>query len=128
MTDKLKEMSIEDLLTHLIVYTCFGVLSYDKTDEKGLPYKTEIRERFANLENRLENVSKECEVCPDKKDLRQQVINLEKQVESLKCCGNCIHKDTTKLMMCEHTGLGRAVNQLCNYWQPDGLTKEERTK
>ena len=80
MTDKLKEMSIEDLLTHLIVYTCFGVLSYDKTDEKGLPYKTEIRERFAKLENRLKNVPKECEVCPDKKILRQENINLNSKL------------------------------------------------
>jgi hypothetical protein len=121
----LDKMSIDDLLTHVVLSIGLAISNGDTTDDKALPYKTEIRERVAKLENRLKNVSKECEVCPDKKDLRQQVINLENK--NLKRCGNCGCFDG-KNVWCELRNFETYSHKFCPNWKSDNLTKEERIK
>jgi hypothetical protein len=47
-------MTIDDLIANVVLSIGLAILNGDTTDDKALPYKTEIRERVANLEKQVE--------------------------------------------------------------------------
>jgi hypothetical protein len=61
-------------------------------------------------------------------ELYKETDRLKAQVEDMKCCGNCAHRDIECILFCEHTGNQKYTNQICNYWQSDSLTREQREK
>lgn len=54
-------------------------------------------------------------------EMNKKIAELEKQVEDLKCCGNCKnYKSGGACIENNHW------NEVCNNWQSDGLTRSER--
>ena len=53
--------------------------------------------------------------------LESQIEVLGKQVDDLKCCGNCKHY--TRTQKCYNMRPGA----YCPKWEPDGLTREKRS-
>lgn len=61
-------------------------------------------------------------------------IDVDELIESnfnLRCCGNCkyfMYCKTDGLIYCEIEVFPFPIKGMCNQWQSDGLTKEERIK
>jgi hypothetical protein len=60
-----------------------------------------------------------------------KISELEKKINDLQCCGNCkyfMYCKTDGLIYCEIEVFPFPIKGMCNQWQSDGLTKEERIK
>lgn len=60
----------------------------------------------------------------------QGIINLEAQVEQLKCCGNCGVSYTTEadITFCILHKINKKGSNYCPSYQPDNLTKQQRSE
>ena len=61
--------------------------------------------------------------------LSQTPAELKKQIENLKCCGNCKHiayDEQTGELSCENDHYPFRVTGRCDNWTFDGKTREER--
>ena len=55
--------------------------------------------------------------------LKKQITIIEQQANDLKCCGNCKHYTPRGDCRSKH---GYSPGHYCEFWYPDGLTREGR--
>jgi hypothetical protein len=105
-------------------------------------YLKEIESRLSDGEEAIKKVAeleKEIKKWEDSRDgvllssqtKNYKIMELEKEVERLKCCGNCkyfMYCKTDGLIYCEIEVYPFPIKGICGKWQPDGLTREERIK
>ncbi|MFA5340262.1 MAG: hypothetical protein WC332_00655 [Clostridia bacterium] len=95
----MKEISLENLLRE----HRHGTFPYDK----------EILSRFHALTDKV-------------KELEAENAALKKEVEELKCCGNCRLSIEKEHLVCLKDGMVTSFYNVCSDWQSDNLTMEER--
>jgi hypothetical protein len=92
----------------------------------------EARQEILTKGNNTVHYLKEIESrLSDGEEAVKKVDGLEKEVENLQCCGNCkyfMYCKTDGLIYCEIEVFPFPIKGMCNQWQSDGLTKEERIK
>ena len=55
-------------------------------------------------------------------DSKIVIVELSKNIENMKCCGNCLNAFQEDCPVRE----GGQSNAFCGYWQSDNLTRERR--
>lgn len=55
-----------------------------------------------------------------------EIADLQKEVEDLRCCGNCIHCIDEFGLECPHRKKVVNAKDCCSCWQSDQLTRKER--
>ena len=103
----MKDLSNKELV-HQSICTC-GLILDDKLSRK---HEAELLSRL----NRLEELEKL------NKSHVQGIINLEKQIEDMKCCGNC--KEYSYHEPCDTCF--HEPKECCDNRKSDNLTREER--
>lgn len=88
-----------------------------------------IISRFAELEKKYENDTGDLIAKVASRDA--MIDELEKEVENLKCCGNCINygydMEEDRHYCNKHIYSGKRHAGICtNNWQSDNLTRKER--
>ena len=59
--------------------------------------------------------------------MESKIEVLCKQVDDLRCCGNCKNNHVTSIdTYCEISGDEINGHKICSNWTPDGLTRKER--
>ena len=127
----IKEMSLEELIAR-VKYTSNKV---DTVNEYN-----EILSRFSALEAKVKELEGERHTLVQDYGLlkidndfnktylnsaEELIAELQKQVEDLKCCGNCGHYTTYCTIGAN--GMNTRWNDCCKtHWQSDNLTKQER--
>lgn len=86
-----------------------------------------IISRFAELEKKYENDTGDLIAKVASRDA--MIDELEKEVENLKCCGNCCNYHFEKESHCYVNGnydYDKSPSDYCDNWQSDNLTRKER--
>lgn len=59
---------------------------------------------------------------------KDKLLLLLKVAEDLKCCGNCKQHHNDRMAVRMDRCNSRVFEKVCERWEPDGKTKEERMK
>jgi hypothetical protein len=97
-------------------------------------YLKEIESRLSAGEEAIKKVAeleKEIKKWEDSRDgvllssqtKNYKIMELEKEVENLQCCGNCKHYTPRGDCRSKH---GYAPGHYCDHWTQDGLTRKDR--
>jgi hypothetical protein len=99
-------------------------------------YEQAILSRFSALEDKVKKLEKENDnlrvtSAQNEESLKvalQQNAELKRQVEELRCCGNCDHfyVDSEDIITCQNDVYPFPVKGKCDSWQSDRLTQKER--
>ncbi|OPY83171.1 MAG: hypothetical protein A4E71_02926 [Smithella sp. PtaU1.Bin162] len=107
----MQKMTNEELLKYFDTCVACPISKEDCKKECGI--QAELLRRL----NERDELEKENEVLREQNfTMNKTISEARKEVESLKCCGNCSQKFL-------HKG-----NNWCRDWQSDNLTREERKK
>jgi hypothetical protein len=94
-----------------------------------------LSQRVSQFDKVIRSICTELNLCYggvdfDEGEIVQQISSLQKQVEDLQCCGNCINVGTYHAIMdIDFAGLSCKnldYNNLCGDWQSDNMKKGER--
>ena len=73
--------------------------------------------RIAELENKIADIKANCDLAIKGRDVK--IMELEQQVEKMKCCGNCrfSESDTLNGTFCHRKGCFVVASAKCKLWE-----------
>ena len=116
-----KRMSFEEWLEPLHRMRCCNNEHYTDDDlrsayEAGLhaDVHTDNSAVIAELENKIADIKANCDLALEGRDVK--IMELEQQIEKMKCCGNCKHFDFNEPNYC-YKGVYREKQYVCSKWE-----------
>ena len=97
--------------------SALGYLAGAEPREKQIE---ELKKENERLQNLLNHKLRECRRLLKKKHLaKEQVAELEAQIEKMKCCGNCRFSESDKLngTFCHREGCFVVASAKCKLWE-----------